>query len=145
MTQIDLVSLGATRRCRTITGRDLLYSKEDAHLSPFDLESMPHTSSLSLLQLINLYTRLVIWPSEFTLSQSYGHLPLTSKSLSPVPPFRPSPWHISKLKPSWHRRFNPTFYRTKVLRCFKARLTNAIWQNETSWRDYMEQRMTKVT
>ena len=47
MTQIDLVSLGVTRRCRTNTGENLLYSKEDAHFSSFKLESMPHISSLS--------------------------------------------------------------------------------------------------
>ena len=64
LTQIDLFSLGVTRRCRTNTGENLLYSKENAHLSSFELESMPHSSSLSSQQLINLCNSSVFWLSE---------------------------------------------------------------------------------
>ena len=83
MTQIDLFSLGVTRRCRTNTGEDLLYNKENAHLSSFELESMPHTSSLSSPQLINFYNELAIPLSEFTLFQSLRPLS-TGHSKTPV-------------------------------------------------------------
>ena len=74
MTQIDLFSLGVTRRRRTNAGENLLYNKENAHLSSFELESMPHTSSLSSPQLINFYNELAIPLSEFTLFQSLRSL-----------------------------------------------------------------------